>query len=457
MRLSGREKVALAAGAVCGLLLAGLLVAVMQRGSGASFALAEGLVDEAVEQRDSLEIARAAVDKCGRRVSMEKVSCYEKLLVPLTSSAGVRTAMGALGSIGRLDRDVARHGHVYAHAIGIAALAPGKDVSTTFGSCNELYQSGCYHGVIQAYFEELQRQKGESAFTGEDVNAVCQAFDRAQERWLLFQCVHGLGHGLTMVHGHDLVLALEGCDLLVDAWDRESCYGGAFMENIVNVTNPHHPAAALAKSRGDQGHQHAAATGRPPFKALDPTDLHYPCSILDARYQNACYQMQTSAILWHNQGDIAAAGKTCDAAPQALRTVCHQSLGRDISSYALQDHEESIRLCSLSNPRYQPWCYVGLVKNFVDLTARTDNGFAFCGKVPGVPNRMKCYEAVGEQIAVLESGQEGREALCSQSQPTYLEACRFGARLTPRKPDELPVATLPEPPASSSVEGTTGG
>ena len=43
-----------------------------------------------------------------------------------------------------------------------------------------------------------------------------------------------------MFHGHDLPRALASSDLLSRPGERDNCYGGAFMENIVNATEPHH-------------------------------------------------------------------------------------------------------------------------------------------------------------------------------------------------------------------------
>lgn len=388
---------------------------------------------EASAATDPLALADSIYARCADQTFAEKTDCYERRLVPLVSSAGVRAALEALTRLGTRDPDVSRHGHVYAHAIGIQAFRARPDVAVTFARCTEIYQSGCYHGVIQAYFERAGEEKGRSSPTAADVNAVCRSYHEAgASRWLLFQCVHGMGHGLTMLHGHDLPRALRDCDLLEQAWDRESCYGGAFMENIVNATAPHHMLATSADAGGHDGHHPGGgpAQGRKEaFRALDPADPHYPCSILEEKYVVACYQMQTSAILFQNGGDIRAAARTCDGAPPGLRPTCYQSLGRDISAYALQDHLESIRLCSLGSPRYRPWCYVGVVKNFVDLTSTTGDAFAFCRRVPEIPGKLKCHEALGEQIGVLESRPSEREALCLRSEPAFLEACRYGARL----------------------------
>src|SRR5881409_1674242 len=102
-----------------------------------------------------------------------------------------------------------------------------------------------------------------------------------------------------MYYGHDLPRALGTCDSLAGASQKESCYSGAFMESIVNATAPHHPASELAAGM----HHHIAVT----FRALDPADPLYPCSIMASRYLYACYLVQTAAILQLNNGDIAAA------------------------------------------------------------------------------------------------------------------------------------------------------
>src|SRR6266566_2784766 len=134
----------------------------------------------------------------------------------------------------------------------------------------------------------------------------------------------------------------------------------AFMENIVNVTNPHHPAHGLGQHTsmhmegmaGMEGLDH----GGKPFKAIDPKDPLYPCSIMAERYLESCYEMQTSIMLYLNQGDMAATAK-----------------------------------------KYQPWCYIGLVKNLIDLNAKPADGMQLCRELTSPASKVKCYEAVGEQ------------------------------------------------------------
>lgn len=377
---------------------------------------------------DSAGLARAIADACSR--SSDKAKCYEASLAGAAATGQVKVAMGALSLIALKDPDIRRTGHVYAHAIGIAAGKSRGDVARTFTQCSESFQSGCYHGVIQAWFA------GVDSLGANDANALCAPFrSDEKDRWLRFQCVHGMGHGLTMLYQHDLPKGLAGCDLLADWWDRHSCYSGAFMENIVNVTMPHHPATAIAQESTDHNEhkEHAAPIakhhGGTQFKAVDPSDQLYPCSIMPERYLSACYEMQTSVMLHNNKGDIAGAAKSCEAAPAAMRTVCFASLGRDISSYSQQNHAEAIRLCSLAAGRYQPWCYVGVVKNFIDLEARPEDGLSLCRSVPIPDGKAMCYQAVGEQIHILATDADERRAACSSAEAAYMDACLYGARL----------------------------
>ena len=388
-----------------------------------------------------------AVERC--RSGQEKQDCYQERILARLDVGGVPDALSTLERIAALDRDVERDGHVYVHAIGITAYRRSPDLSEVFPSCTELFQSGCYHGVIQAHFMASGRVDADV------VNSLCESYKGAgADRWVLFQCLHGMGHGLMMFHDHDLPRALSACDLLREGWDRQSCYGGAFMENITSATMPHHPATELTADMGppgeemegeadaeggmamggDQEHE-TPASG---WRALDPEDPHYPCSVLAGVYLRSCYIMQTSVMLWMNGGDIADAARSCDGAPRNMIPVCYQSLGRDISAYTLQDVEKSIAQCDKGAEEFRAWCYIGAVKNFIDLTARTDDAFEFCRAVESPSAKLKCYEAIGEEVAVLRNEEEQRAELCGRSEgEAYERACLWGARVLRIKPSGL--------------------
>ena len=377
---------------------------------------------------------QAVVEVCGRLAPQEKRACYEGSLLDELDRVGIAGALDMLAAMAVDDPSVAAEGHVYTHAIGIEAYSVERYFADLFSQCTTLFQSGCYHGVVQAHFI------ASGAADPERIVALCSPYEGdPADLWILFQCVHGLGHGLTMYHDHSLPKALEGCDFLTNDWNRQSCYGGAFMENVVNATDPHHPASDLVPGEwedgrleeGSRAHGHAAlrmSDGVEPWEPLRADDPHYPCSILDDRYLTSCYLMQTSAMLWHNGGDIAHAAASCVEAPQGWRDDCFESLGRDISGRTVMDPDDALRECRRSPEEYRPWCYTGVVKNFVAVTATTEAGFSFCRRVESWAKRA-CYEAMGASLIPLYPDLARRREACATSESGEFEGtCLRSAR-----------------------------
>jgi hypothetical protein len=389
----------------------------------------------------------------GCRGRADKGQCVEKALISTIQPAGVDKSMAALLIVAQKDDDIGRDGHVYAHGIGIAAYTSPETVNDAFGRCTTDFQSGCYHGVIQGYFAD--DADGEGGVTAEKLDALCAPYRSPDKRWLDFQCAHGAGHGLMAVNAHHLLKALDACDLLGDHFERQGCWGGAFMENVVNATNPHHTAvtqtaghehggghhgeAAPAQAghgehgaghgdHGGAGHGTAATAAAEPFKALDKSEPLYPCNVVKEHHRTQCYLMQTSAILFHSNGDFTDASRQCGRAPEAMRQTCFQSLGRDANSWARGSHERAVRYCGTAPEESQAYCIVGVVKNIVDVTAVATDGLEFCKKVPGHA-KPACYRAVGQQIALLRPAHEARERECQAAESGYLTECRFGAGL----------------------------
>jgi len=389
---------------------------------------------------DTLVVADTIKGRCAKAARAARRDCYMAQLLALRVQRGTRFAMGTLNRLTTLDREMAAEGHDYSHMIGITAFKDSKDVVGSFKSCTEILQSGCYHGVIQTYLLSVPN------VGATEVNALCSEWSTPDaDRWLRFQCVHGMGHGLTMFYEHDLPKALAGCDLLADEWDQKSCYGGAFMENVVYATDPRMAHMVMGDADGMAGMDmsgagHAAAP--PKFKMIDKADPFFPCSGVGARYQEDCWAMQPAVLLTHYDGDFTKTFRGCDRAPKPWRTTCYSGTGTEVSGYAQGDHQQAIGLCSKGNPRYQPWCFRGVVKNFIDVTAKAGDGLKFCKVVPGRPNQMECYLAVGEEIAVLRNTLEERRPMCEAiaGDAGGRDACLLGAQVITERPAGLPVA-----------------
>jgi hypothetical protein len=373
------------------------------------------------------EFAAWATEGCGRAVAAKR-ECYETAFLAVLRAAGVSRAMEVLDLVVKEDADVGRESHVYAHGIGIASYAGAATVSQVYAQCTAAFQSGCYHGVIQAYFADSTG----GGVTAERLNALCADWRGEEHDWIQFQCAHGIGHGLMAVRSHHLLRALDECDLLVDMLERQSCWGGAFMENVVNATTPHHQSVTRVADGQHEGHggeagHHEHGGGGEAFKALDPADPLYPCTIVEEQHQGTCYLMQTSPILYYNKGDFAGAARACEQAPAEHLRSCYLSLGRDAAAYAGNDDAKAVDLCRQAPAERLGRCVSGTAKNRVDVTADAADGFRFCLAVPAGDARQECFRAVGEEIAVLIAGTPARERACASAGDAYADACRLGA------------------------------
>lgn len=426
-----------------GRIVTGLLAAAfLLLGAGCARPQAAGAaeLDALAARGDTVALARAAERECVGKSAEAEQTCYEDYFVKLARSDRVAVALGALAALAAKHPEIQRDGHGYTHVIGIRAWKDGADVASIFRSCNGLFQSGCYHGVIQAYLTE----GGSTVDSARAVRLCDEIAPNEADRWLRFQCVHGMGHGFEMAWNWELPHALKGCDWLKTAWDRYSCYGGVFMENAVaSMPGGHHHTAVHALAAAGTTHDSSMAgmdmpgmqqSGSPnpdkiTFKMRDSVDALYPCSIVDTTYQFSCYQLQGGLILTRTHNDFAKATAECDKAPPLGRSQCYVSLGTNASGMTVQDTKKAIEYCSHGDPGYQPFCFVGVVKNYIDVTQKTEDGLTFCKAVPAGANRSQCYTAVGEEISVLHSADaDARKRECAKAGDGEAE-CRRGAGL----------------------------
>ena len=381
---------------------------------------------------------RRIVSNCSSQQVSAEQACYSRALHARLHGGGARAALALLDRLAEVDPHVRRDGHMYAHGIGIAALIDPRQVGRIFASCTPAWQSGCYHGVLQGYFLAVGRAGG--VIDQRSLDSLCQDYRGPRgDRWLLFQCTHGIGHGLTMFRNHDLPRALEGCDLISRLEERESCFGGAFMENIVHFTHPEMAEMPGMVANAMQVGHALPAVGAS-WRPLDPNDLHYPCSVLPQRYLDACYTNQTTAMLFYTRQDVGRAAAECLKAPERVRRTCFFSLGRDITTIG-HDYVEMSRLCARAAADFQPVCNQGVAESVVNMNADPAAGIAYCRAVASWQSKAACYDIVGRQASGMVDGAERRAAACRGGEPAFIDAClgqppastRFDLTVTARR------------------------
>jgi Cytochrome C oxidase, cbb3-type, subunit III len=294
------------------------------------------------------------------------------------------------------DQPVEADCHRIAHTIGAASLqyydgSVAKALANGRASC----WSGYYHGVVERSFHGTSRSD-----LPKKSRQICADPDIRRTSFLAYQCVHGLGHGLMIHTGYDLLGSLRVCDKLETPWDSDSCEAGVFMENISSSYG--------IKSRW-----------------LRDDDLIYPCNTIAERYKLYCYLMVTSRILEANGYDWAKTVSTCRKSDRSWIATCFQSLGRDASGNTRQNVPKILELCRLAAGMARE-CIYGAARDITSNDASPRRAKGLC-EAAAAKFRAYCFEGIGTIIGGFHAEREGRRAACRGLTARYFQDCARGA------------------------------
>lgn len=306
----------------------------------------------------------------------EDYRCYRSYFAAATDLSGPSTALASLKALYARKPVVVANCHQLTHIIGNTAFQRIGDVNDAFREGDAFCWSGYYHGVI----EEAVRTTGEAEVT-RHLNDYCADIP-GKERYSFdyYNCVHGLGHGLMAMTDNELFDSLALCDTLLGDWERRSCQGGVFMENVM----------ADLRKHGDT-------------KFLDPARPLYPCTDVEERYKEQCYLMQTSyALSVVPDGDFRAVFSLCQETPIPYDAICAQSLGRDASGQTASDPVRTWERCALApTERMLENCIEGAVKDIISYFHDNKTALIFCSLAPE-PHRSTCESTAAEYYRSFE-------------------------------------------------------
>lgn len=285
-------------------------------------------------------VNNVAVDKCK---ATETFTCYKAQLNEIVKQQNPRPAFDFVKDRYAKVTLVKSQCHQLVHVIGRAAYVKYDDLADTFVHGDQFCWAGYYHGVM----EQLAEDKG-ADYVAKNMNNICAGIATKQRQsFYHFNCVHGLGHGLMEVLDANLFSSLKSCDDLTDGWERSSCYGGVFMQNIMNV-------------------QSLDNTVDNKSEYLRPNEPMYPCTAIDDRYKEQCYLMQTSYALQMAGYDFSKVFAMCAGVEQTYQATCYQSLGRDASGQSISDPDKTRSTCLMGQTEdAQSNCIIGAAKDFV--------------------------------------------------------------------------------------------
>lgn len=280
----------------------------------------------------------------------DKFDCYEVYYSKAADKKGVYDSIAELKQQYAADQYVHSQCHQLMHAIGRSASEKYENVSKAFAEGDSFCWSGYYHGVMEGTL--LFNPK----LVDNEINSACKDVPgRWNYSFDYYNCVHGLGHGIMYLNGHELFDSLETCNNLNGSYEQSSCWSGAFMENVIFSYKDHIS------------------------KYLNPEDPLYPCNAVEAKYKQTCYLMQTSYMLKITAGNFSKVFDLCSTVEKPYIDTCYQSLGRDASGNSLSDPEITKQTCLLGKDlRQQSNCVIGAVKDFISYFHSDAQANEFC-------------------------------------------------------------------------------
>jgi hypothetical protein len=371
---------------------------------------------------DSGAVADSLLALCKPHVSQSidaYSSCLGDGIASLSSAGNIALAMGTLDRIIHSDQSLILLAHPLAHALGYAVRSTPATATRLLSQCDDRYQSGCYHGILQRYFDaRMGMPIAQSVLL-----APCDGLRGTREQFRLFDCLHGTGHGLMMYHGYDVNASLHDCDRLAGDWDERSCYSGVFMEHNMGASMQVFGVGKFGMHR----HSMPAAT----IVLFKADDLHYPCDATPARYRRECYELQADLILPAVKQDYKKASAVCDSAGTTdLVRACYAGLGRNASGASAFQYAGIRKRCEQASPAGLPFCYEGAVRHLAYAPSELPRGVAFCKSLPDGERRSGCWDGVGLQVGGFFSDQASRRRACQSEVPRDVAACVEGAGVT---------------------------
>jgi hypothetical protein len=296
-------------------------------------------------------------DNCAKSITY---SCYKKQLSSITKKQSPEAAMALVKKEYETSSYIKSQCHQLTHIIGRAALDKYKTIADTYAHGDQFCWSGYYHGAM----EEVALKNGYD-YIVKNANSICKPIAaKGEYSFYHYNCVHGLGHGLMFVKDGDLFASLSSCDPISNSWERTSCYGGVFMQNIMNEQTP----------------DSDVKTGSKYLKADQPM---YPCTAVDYKYKDQCYLMQTSYALQTVSYDFSKVFGMCGQVDPDFKDTCYTSLGRDASGNSISNVDTTREKCLLGQTEEaQKYCIHGAAMDFVSYFHSDQQANNLCKSMP---------------------------------------------------------------------------
>lgn len=317
--------------------------------------------------------ARAPVSACTGADAVD-LACQLRRYEAIVRVRGVEAAFADLRRAYEREGFVRAACHPIVHAIGHAAVARhGTRLPEVYARGDPFCSAGYFHGAT----EQILVDVGAKRFVATARTLCSDLGGHARHSIYHRNCAHGLGHGFMLVLHGELPAALRRCDTLTDSWERRSCDGGVFMQNVMELD------------------------GSKYLRAGAPL---YPCSALADRHRAMCYKKQAGYALFARNGDVGAVFALCAGVERAFRAPCDEGLGTSVAVHYLKEVfadrdllRLTLRACALgSGHAAQAGCVAGAVRALINYDHAAGRAAALCAAAARVL-RAGCRRTIADK------------------------------------------------------------
>lgn len=290
------------------------------------------------------------------KLSEERYKQIKEDLLQIVAKEDPRNAVTVLKHKMDSDPAVLHSCHELLHEIGFASYKKYDDFGQTLVYKDDICVSGYTHGAIEGYFSEVK-----------DISqAITICNDYPPDKFISWECFHGIGHGLMYYNGNNVPLALDGCKLYDTDFARSACSNGVYMENF----------------NADADH---------PSEFLDPKNPYYPCNKIDQDKPD-CYMNAPIYFLKVFNDDYDLAAQTCASVEEQYKHSCFYGLGSQITRRNMDNPKFVETFCETKSGDKDA-CMTGMVGWYISYYASLKEATALCDTLQK-QNKSQCIATV---------------------------------------------------------------
>jgi copper transport protein len=310
--------------------------------------------------------ARACID-----APIETASCWEQYFRYAATKRGVPKTIAEIRRTAAHDEIVKSECHQLTHTVGRTAYELFQSADRALEYTTPLCNSGYQHGVIEEAIARMtpdQLRVAVPNFCQPGVAYRAYSFDH-------HNCTHGIGHGIATHLKEDVFASTPYCEVLGDAWEVQSCYGGVFMQKVIGDIN------------GASSDEHTS----------DPV---WPCDVVPLIQKGACYLISTGRVLRMVDYDWDKAFAVCDGVEADFVITCYESMGRDIAGFTNFEPVASRDLCLHAGKLGPEACFRGAAETTVDNDHDAVRATKLCDAL-AADFKLQCLAVVKDAAAQL--------------------------------------------------------